>query len=90
MTCETELRDLIDTGRRILQQGCKQQPCDEWRQRAFPLLCELLGPRHEHSRLFQSNDCCGVKSLVMRVEVLTRLEDMVSQGHVPVRIEPAH
>jgi hypothetical protein len=85
MSCESELHDLIDIGRRILHQRCEQQLCDEWRQRAFLVLCGLLGPQHEHAKLFQTNEYCKIRSLLMRAQILWQIQDWVSQGLVPVQ-----
>jgi hypothetical protein len=52
MLVESELNDLINVGRRIFHENCEQQFCDEWRQRSFELLSELLGPDQEYTKLF--------------------------------------
>jgi hypothetical protein len=80
---ESELHDLIGIGRQILHEGCEQELCDAWRQRAYEMLCELLGPQHEYARLFQGKECCEIKTLLLRANVLAQVRDMVSHGHLP-------
>jgi hypothetical protein len=83
MTYESELHDLISVGRRILREDCEQQLCDEWRQRAHDLLCELLGPRHEYTELFRGKECCEVKSLLVRANILSTVKDLLARGTLP-------
>lgn len=85
MFSEKQLDELIGTGRRILHEGCEQQLCHEWRERALRLLCELLGPQHEYTKLFQSNECCEVKSLLVRANVLSTVKDLLVRGRLSVR-----
>jgi hypothetical protein len=85
MSYESELHDLISVGRRILHEGCEQQLCDEWRQRAFELLCELLGPQHEYTKLFQGGECCDVKRLLVRANVLSTVKELQARGTLPLK-----
>jgi hypothetical protein len=82
MSFDSDLHDLIEMGRRILHEGCEQRLCDQWRRRAFQLLGDLLEPQHEYSRLFQGNERCEIKRLLIRADALARVRDLVSRGHL--------
>jgi hypothetical protein len=79
MSSESELHELIDIGRRILHERCEQRLCNEWRLRAYELLCELLGSQHEYARLFQGDECCDIKNLFVRANVLMCVKDLVER-----------
>jgi hypothetical protein len=84
MSIESELKELIDVGRHILHEGCEQELCDEWREQCFQTLCELLGPHHELAKAFHGNECCEVKSLLIRANILAWVLELISVGHLPV------
>jgi hypothetical protein len=90
MLFESELQDLIDIGRRILHEGCEQKLCDMWRHRCFQLLSKLLGPQHEYIALFQGNECCDVKSLLVRVKLLCAVRDLLDRRELPLGRDESH